>query len=147
MQVQWTATRSGPVSVSVKSSGTAPESVSYAISILPDLAPKRPTNVRFRADGLAIRLSWEAVEGADYYNVYYSDSSRLSCRVARDGTPSFCDELATNVAETTYLHTDPSGDENYWVAACNSEGCTVVVSHSPAVPSSSGPDGGGADGN
>ena len=111
LQLQWTATKSGPVYVSVKLSGTVPGPVSYTVSILPSPVPKTPTNARYVTDGSVMRITWDAVEGADYYNVYYSDSSDPYCSLSRDGTPASCDELATNLAETTYLHVDPDKDE------------------------------------
>ena len=134
--LEWTARKTGPVYVKVHSSETARETVSYTVSVLLDRAPKPPTNARYVVDGSAIRISWDAVAGADYYNLYYSDSSDPYCRLSRDRSPAFCDELATNVAETTYLHADPDGEQNhYWVAACNSAGCSGIDSRAPAVPS------------
>ena len=78
-------------------------------------------------------LSWDAVAEADYYNVYYDDFFSSACTVRR-GSGSFCDELATNVAATSYTHTDPDPDRNYyWVVACNSSGCSPVDSSNPAT--------------
>ena len=56
-----------------------------------------------------------------------------ACTVRR-GSGSFCDELATNVAATSYTHADPDPDRNYyWVVACNSSGCSPVDSSNPAT--------------
>lgn len=94
-----------------------------------------PANLLYAFEGAAIRLTWDAAPGADYYNVYYDDFLDSACRVDAEGRPSFCDALALNVAETTYLHADPSGDRNfYWVVACNQQGCSEVDSQNPARP-------------
>ena len=57
----------------------------------------------------------------------------------RSGRPSFCDELASSVAGTTYLHTAPDDDRNYyWVVACHNGGCSPIDSDNstqPAAPS------------
>ena len=75
------------------------------------------------------------MDGADYYNVYHDDFFDSGCRPSGDGSPSFCEELATNVAETTYAHADPDSAKNYyWVAACNSGGCSDIDSENPAMP-------------
>ena len=60
-------------------------------------------------------------------------SSASACTVRR-GSASFCEELATNVAGTSYTHANPDGDSNYyWVVACNSSGCSAVDSSNPAT--------------
>ncbi len=75
------------------------------------------------------------MDGADYYNVYYSafhDSCILS--IAKDRV-LLCEELATNVVGTTYVHTNPDANKNnYWVVACNSDGCSDIDSSNPAKP-------------
>ena len=97
--------------------------------------PTGPANVRYALEGSTIRVSWDAVDGADYYNVYHDDFHDSNCRLGRDGSPSFCEELATNVAGTTYVHADPDSAKNYyWVAACNSGGCSEIDSENPAMP-------------
>ena len=97
--------------------------------------PAPPANAVYAVEGSTIRLSWEAVAGADSYTVYYDDFSDTGCRLGYDGSPSFCDELATNVAATSYVHTDPSSRENhYWVVACNRGGCSEIDSGNPARP-------------
>ena len=103
------------------------------ISIADDTAETPPTPTsRYEWDGSSIVLSWDAVEDADYYNVYYDDFFASGCRVRR-GSASFCEELATNVTATGYTHTDPDADANYyWVVACNSSGCSPVDSANPA---------------
>ena len=98
-------------------------------------APSRPSNLHYAIEGSTIRVSWDAVEGADYYNLYYHNFFDSSCSLRADGSPGFCEELATNVVSTTYLHTDPSVGENfYWVVACNQEECSEIDSDNPAGP-------------
>ena len=49
------------------------------------------------------------------FNVYYDDFFGSSCTVRR-GSASFCEELATNITTTSYTHTNPDPDSNYyWV--------------------------------
>ena len=98
--------------------------------------PNGPTDARYALDGSTIRVSWDAVDGADYYHIYYSDFFPLAC-VLIDGVPTFCEELATNVTGTTYVHTTPYWDKDknyYWVVACSSKGCSEVDSEHPARP-------------
>ena len=98
-------------------------------------APSRPSNLLYAIEGSTIRVSWDAVQGADYYNLYYHNFFDSSCSLRADGSPGFCEELATNVVSTTYLHTDPSVGENfYWVVACNQEECSEIDSDNPAGP-------------
>ena len=100
-----------------------------------DAAPSRPSNLLYAIEGSAIRVSWDAVEGADYYNLYYDNFFDSSCSLRADGSPGFCEELATNVVSTTYLHTDPNAGENfYWVVACNQEECSEIDSDNPGRP-------------
>ena len=105
--------------------------------------PTSTSNVSYAWEGLTIRISWNAVDGADHYNVYYDDFHSSGCRLNRDGSPSFCEELAANVVETSYVHAVPNSDTNYyWVVACNRGGCSEIDSANPATPpdtSSSGP--------
>ena len=92
------------------------------------------TNLQYAREGSTIRVSWDAVDGADYYKVYHHDFFGSSCSLGRDGSPSFCEELATNVVGTAYVHTTPNRDENYyWVVSCNSDGCSEIASKYPAI--------------
>ena len=92
-----------------------------------------PANQRYAVEGSTIRVSWGAVDGADYYTIYHDDFFDSACGLSGDGSPNFCEELDTNVVETTYVHADPEGDRNYyWVVACNNEGCTEIVSDNRA---------------
>ena len=87
------------------------------------------------------------MDGADSYKVYYDYFADSSCSLDRGGRPRFCDELAADVAGTTFVHTNPDLDANYyWVVACNQEGCSEIDSSSPASPlgdGSGGPTSGG----
>ena len=92
-------------------------------------------NVTYAVEGSAIRVTWEAVPGADYYKVYYDELSNPSCSLRRDGSLVVCEELAANVVGVSYLHENPSAVNNYyWVVACNSGGCSDIDSESPAAP-------------
>ena len=92
-------------------------------------------DARYALDGSTVRLSWNAVTGADYYRVYHDDFFDSACLLRRDGTPAFCELLASRVVETTYIHRIPESSTNYyWVVACNSSGCSDIASDSPARP-------------
>ena len=106
------------------------------------------TNPQYAWEGLTIRVTWDAVEGADYYKVYHDDVTDSACSLdIFDGSPKFCEELAADVAGTTFVHTNPALDANYyWVVACNQEGCSEIDSSNPASPlgdGSGGPTSGG----
>ena len=95
--------------------------------------PDAPANPRYSHDGSTIVVSWDTSTGADYYVIYHDDFFESSCRLSSSGTPSFCEELATNINGTIYTHTSPDEDTNYyWVTACNSAGCSVIDRDSPA---------------
>ncbi len=85
-------------------------------------------------DGYSTYIEWEAVSGADYYKVYHDDIFEDNCVGHRFEGASFCDEVAESVAGTTWVHKNPRDDENqYWVAACNSSGCSGVDAGRPAL--------------
>ena len=98
---------------------------------------RRPngTNPQYAWNGSTIRVSWDAVDGADYYKVYH-DFSDPSCQLRGDGSPIFCEELAADVTGTTYVHISPTtpgmGENYYWVVSCNSGGCSEIDSKHPA---------------
>ena len=86
-----------------------------------------PTNAQYVRVGSTTVVSWDASAGADYYNIYYHDFFSTSC-------PSFCELLVGNVTGTTYTHTSPDERSNYyWVAACNSAGCSDIDGGNPAT--------------
>ena len=94
------------------------------------------TNPQYTWDGSTIRVSWDAVDGADYYKVYHDYFFGDECSLRSDGRPRFCEELATNVVGTTYVHANPTspdrGENYYWVVSCNSDGCSEIDSYYPA---------------
>ena len=107
-----------------------------------ETGPAGPANVGYEVEDSAVRVSWDLVDGADYYKVYYSDFVDSFCTLSGDGSPSFCEELAGNVVGTTYVHADPDSDKNYyWVVACNRGGCSDIDSGNPAAPIETGPAG------
>ena len=110
-----------------------------------ETAPAAPANVRYAFEGSAIRITWDPVVGADYYNVYHDDFFNDACSLDRNGNPRFCEELAASVGETSHAHASPdSYNYYYWVVACNSGGCSEIDSDNPAnqvVTESTGPTG------
>ena len=105
---------------------------------------RRPngTNPQYAWDGSTIRVSWDAVDGADYYKVYHGHLSDDGCWLGSDSSPRICEELAADVVGTTYVHTSPNQGENYyWVVSCNSGGCSDIDSKHPASPIETRPDG------
>ena len=110
-----------------------------------EAAPAAPANVRYAMEGSVIRITWDPVGGADYYNVYHDYFFNDACSLDRNGNPRFCEELAASVGETSYVHASPDSFNNYyWVVACNSGGCSEIDSDNPAsqvVAESTGPTG------
>ena len=128
------ATRHYRVSA-INSAGTGPASNSDSAttdSASQAVPPNSPANARYSRDGSTIVVSWDAVSEATHYKVYYSDFFDSDCVLISD-RPTFCEELAANVAGTTYTHTDPDDDSNYyWITACNSAGCSDIDKLNPA---------------
>ena len=92
-----------------------------------------PGNARFKWDGETNVVSWDPVERASHYNVYWDDFFSSSCYLEQSGKPQWCEELAVQVSETTYVHGDPDSRSNYyWITACNGDGCSRVDSENPA---------------
>ncbi len=99
-----------------------------------DLPPRPPANTWYYRDGSNMVVRWDPSALATFYKVYYDDFFDLSCGSDTSDNPSSCDELATNVVGTTYIHTSPHESENYyWVSACNSAGCSDIDGYRPAV--------------
>ena len=100
------------------------------------------TNPQYTWEGSTIRISWDTVDGADYYKVYHDDFFGDACELRRDGSPRFCEELAADVTGTTYVHANPTppgrGENYYWVVSCNSGGCSEIDSENPAPPTETG---------
>jgi hypothetical protein len=143
---RWTPDVSGTINISVSAWG---ETGTYVLSILPDPSPRVPTNLRASWEGTGVRLSWDPAAGAEYYNIYRSSVS-WPCETTRSGqaSGSTCSQLAANITATTYTHASVDEEENrYWVAACNSGGCSqisaqdsaVVTADQPGGPRSAGP--------
>ena len=132
---RWTAPESGTFHIELYArEGTG----SFTVSVAIDATPDSPVGVSAVREGSSIRLSWDPVDRAEYYIVYHDDRGP-GCELLNDGTPSFCDELATNVTGTTYVHSSPQPEGSrrgnyYWVAPCNSEGCSEIDSDAPASP-------------
>ena len=137
-RITWTAAESGTHYVAVAGWG---DTGSYTLTIsVTGSAPDSPANQRYEYDGSSIVLSWDASAGADSYTVYYDGVFDSSCRLDSRG-PNFCEELATDLSNTSYTHTRPEGDENYyWVVACNRHGCSEIDSANPAPLGGSPPE-------
>ena len=106
---------------------------SYTLTVSLDLTPLGPSNVHYSWEGSEIRINWDPVQTAEYYKVYHEDFFETGCSVNLSGTPEWCKVLAPRVVDTTYLHSSPDRDKNfYWVAACNSAGCSRTPSDDPA---------------
>ena len=98
-----------------------------------DTRPGAPANVSYVREGSSIRVTWDAVSGAEYYKIYHDHFFKDHCRLNSRGRPSFCEELASNIQATSYVHTSPDDNNYYWVVACNSGGCSDIDSENPAV--------------
>ena len=95
--------------------------------------PSAPSNQRYEHEDSTVVVSWDASADATSYTVYYDDFFGSSCRISF-GSPSFCDELATDLTGASYTHADPNASRNfYWVVACNSFGCSTIDSGTPAL--------------
>ena len=106
---------------------------STAVTVTVSAAPGKPANQRYSWQGTTTVVSWDPSAGADNYKVYHDDFFNNNCSLSFLGTPRFCEELAENVVGTTYTHTSPHDDRNYyWITACNSAGCSAIDSRNPA---------------
>ena len=107
-----------------------------------DTRPARPSNVQaqFVQNRTQIQVSWDSVPDAEDYKIYYDDFFGDNCRVSRNGATGFCDLSASDIRQTSYLHTNPDRRKNYyWVVACNSAGCSDVESKNPVVVEDASP--------
>ena len=99
--------------------------------------PETPANQRFGYVFSAAEISWDAAPDADSYSIYFGD---VDCRLDA-GRPVNCEELASEIEETSYLHHLRGGEwGNYWVVACNSLGCSAIATANPALPLPPAPD-------
>ena len=118
---------------SVSGESNTANNCSSAVTVTVGAAPEEPANQRYSWQGTTTVVTWDPSTGADNYKVYYDDFFDDNCRLSSSGTPSFCEELAGNVVGTTYTHTSPDEDRNYyWITACNSAGCSDIDSGNPA---------------
>ena len=111
---------------------------SAEVGVPPPIGPSSPSNVNYAVESSAIRLSWDSVAEADYYNVYHDDFFDSACSLDHERRASFCSELAGNVVDTTFVHASPSLENYYWVVACNRDGCSEIDSHDPVTVIRSG---------
>ena len=149
--LKWTAPKSGAFHIQVYA-GEATGSYTFSVSIddCPDCPayppPPPPTNQRYAAlgPGYQVRLTWDAVDGADLYRVYYNNHP--SCSVDSSGSSSCEDVTRSPFGErdtgyTLVLDTifDPLKDY-FWVVACNrdpsseQQKCSEIDSENPATP-------------
>ena len=118
---------------SVTDESDATNNCSGAVTVTVGAKPAPPTNVRYRHDGSTITVSWTPSEEATHYKVYYDDFFGSSCRLSF-GRPFLCEELSGNVVGSSYTHSNPDDDRNYyWVIACNDAGCSDIDSANPAT--------------
>ena len=98
-----------------------------------ETTPGSPANAQYERVGTTTLVTWDPSTGATHYKLYHSDSRFPRCSLFSSGSTSGCDELAANVAATTYEHTSPDADtNNYWITACNAAGCSEIDSGNPA---------------
>ena len=113
------------VAVTLDLSPSIPANAQYAWDIRELQVPEVPVPTGTAWERRSILVTWDAVDGADYYNVY-RDTARK--------------ELATNLTENSYVDTSPGVVNNYWVTACNDAGCSEVDKKNPASPVEGIPD-------
>ncbi|MCY4085309.1 MAG: hypothetical protein OXG37_00070 [Actinomycetia bacterium] len=104
-----------------------------ACGSLPGQDVSAPGNQSYHFEGLATVVTWDASAGATHYRVFYDEFFADNCELYPDGSPGFCEELAGNVVGTSYTHTSPAREGNYyWVVACDDSGCSEVDSQNAA---------------
>ena len=102
--------------------------------------PASPANVRYRLQGAAIVITWDASPNATHYKIYHHNTPNSGCTLTRIPSQFICALLAANVTATTYTHTSPDGSLNaYWVVACNRAGCAAIDDDNPARPAGTRP--------
>ena len=103
---------------------------------LPEGAPvpfcTLPGNLNARLENGDTILTWDAVEGATHYNLYWNPNTfGRNCTVTSGGStgPRFrgCSALATEITEETYTHDRGSSEFEYWITACTSDGCGTIT--------------------
>ena len=123
---------------------------SITLTVRADRSPSSPLNVRSAWEDSGVRVNWDSVDGADYYIIYHDfgrhtgdNPDRCYIDIYGRADTFSCNELASNVVETTYVHTTPEGSlgsagDLYWVAACNTDGCSDTAPE-PAIPTGQEP--------
>ena len=92
-----------------------------------------PGNLNAKRENGTTVLTWDPVEGATHYNIYWEDFF-ASCGVTSGGAVTgWCEVLALDVFDTTYVHTTSDTDADYWVAACNDDGCSPIFGSDPGA--------------
>ena len=140
----WTVPESGKYNLDVSSGDDLEQRDRFLYGLRLDrYRATGPANQRaVRTGGSVIQVSWNPVAGADYYNIYRDELFASGCRLAGDGSPSFCEELATNVIEIAYVHDNPGNDTNYyWVVACRPRECSKIDSVNPPISLETSPTG------
>ena len=94
-----------------------------------DKRPAGPAEVQYRYIEAEekTRITWAAVEGAHYYNVYWDEFPFDDCEIDRFGIPHTtinCEFLEKDV-NVTYIDDPGVPKDYYWVSACNRSGCSV----------------------
>ena len=90
--------------------------------------PLVPSNLTWRLQDASTVVTWDPVDGADYYNLYHHAHASF-CIALPDGTFSPYEQIAANLTEPVYLHAGYDEDRShYWVAACNRGGCSPIDS-------------------
>ena len=118
---------SSAVSVTVGTSHTSPPRYNARIT-------------RVKQEGNSMRINWNPVVNATYYNVEHCSSAVPSPPACNSA--SFFVTVASKVTETTYLHRNPPSSgfityHNYIVQACNDAGCSPLTA--PMAPSKMAP--------
>ena len=133
--LRWTAPETGMFQIDLYAlKGTG----SFNISVSLDATPDSPSGVSAIWEGSTMKIGWDPVDGAEYY-ILYHDGRGVGCELDNEGRPRFCDELATDVVDTNYIHASPEPRDSlrgnyYWVVACNSDGCSEIDSDNPVGP-------------
>ena len=91
----------------------------------------QPSNLNARRENGDTVLTWDDVEGATHYNLYWNQNTfGRNCTVSPGGStgPWFrgCETLATEITETTYIHDRADSEFEYWVTACTNDGCGAI---------------------
>jgi mannan endo-1,4-beta-mannosidase len=94
--------------------------------------PSAPANLSASAGDRQVHLSWNAVPGASYYNIYWSTNPGVK---KTNGTK------IGNITDTSYIHDNLTNGTTYYyvVTAVNSYGESSESNEANATPSSNPP--------